>query len=342
MDEYLKAYADELGNHKLVEAVDLNPTTPPWEDEPVAVNDTMVLNKHHGNIPDDAIYIGRGSGWGNEWSHLPNTTAKYKVATREEAVAEFEKDLERRIQSEGINLINALASLHGKKLVCFCAPKACHGDVLVKKALWAFEFQQRTKHVEIQEPVIQEPAPAIITMPQIAIIGTAGRDKDRIYNLALWQWMVTDCWNRLPKECTGVSGGAAWADHLAVALFCMGRLKGLRLHLPAPFDMDRCRFVGEYGSAGGTANYYHEKFSRVMRENTLAHIAMAIQGGASWTYQPAQQGFGPFKARNTLVARDCTGMLAYTFGEGDVPADGGTRDTWDKFHGEKIHVALPR
>ena len=31
-----------------------------------------------------------------------------------------------------------LAHLHGKDLVCFCAPQRCHGDTLQRAALWAF------------------------------------------------------------------------------------------------------------------------------------------------------------------------------------------------------------
>ena len=34
-------------------------------------------------------------------------------------------------------LLNDLAALHGKDLVCFCAPCQCHGHTLEKAAEWA-------------------------------------------------------------------------------------------------------------------------------------------------------------------------------------------------------------
>lgn len=52
-----------------------------------------VWNKHHKNAPADAVYIGRGSPWGNPFSHMPNSKAKSIVATREEAIELFEEAL---------------------------------------------------------------------------------------------------------------------------------------------------------------------------------------------------------------------------------------------------------
>ena len=48
---------------------------------------TTVVNKHH-KVPYD-IYIGRGSKWGNPFSHMDGTQALYKVATRQEAVEKY-------------------------------------------------------------------------------------------------------------------------------------------------------------------------------------------------------------------------------------------------------------
>jgi len=50
---------------------------------------------------------------------------------------------------------------------------------------------------------------------KIAIIGTAGRDKTIPMTRALWDWMLDDAKNRLKFKHHLVSGGAAWADHLA-------------------------------------------------------------------------------------------------------------------------------
>ena len=32
-----------------------------------------VLNKHHAGVPAGAVYIGRGSKWGNPFRHRPAT-----------------------------------------------------------------------------------------------------------------------------------------------------------------------------------------------------------------------------------------------------------------------------
>lgn len=46
-------------------------------------------------------------------------------------------------------------------------------------------------------------------------------------------------------------------------------------------------------------------------------------------------------ARNAKVARDATSMLAYTFGDGEQPAKGGTLDTWNAFGaGDRAHIPL--
>ena len=54
---------------------------------------TRVLNKHFDVITEEDVYIGRGSIYGNPYSHLENTKATFKVATREEAVKKYEEYL---------------------------------------------------------------------------------------------------------------------------------------------------------------------------------------------------------------------------------------------------------
>lgn len=76
------------------------------------------------------IYIGRGKGspWGNPYTHKDEaiTLAKYKVATREEAVEKYREYILGRQ-----DLLDRLHELKGKTLGCWCKPKICHGDVLV-------------------------------------------------------------------------------------------------------------------------------------------------------------------------------------------------------------------
>ncbi len=89
------------------------------------MNKTVVVNKYH-KIPYD-VYIGRGSIFGNPFSHMDNTKAQYKVATREEAVERYREWIMTQPQ-----ILNKLPELKGKVLGCFCKPRACHGDVLVE------------------------------------------------------------------------------------------------------------------------------------------------------------------------------------------------------------------
>lgn len=75
------------------------------------------------------VYIGRPSIWGNPFSHLDNTKAKFKTATREEAVAKYKEYL-----LQNPELLKKLPALKGKILACWCSPKSCHGDVLAELA----------------------------------------------------------------------------------------------------------------------------------------------------------------------------------------------------------------
>lgn len=88
---------------------------------------TTVVNKYH-KVPYD-IYIGRGSKWGNPFSHMENTKAQFKVATREEAIEKYREWI-----MEQPDLLGSLDELKGKALGCFCHPKPCHGDVLAELA----------------------------------------------------------------------------------------------------------------------------------------------------------------------------------------------------------------
>jgi hypothetical protein len=60
---------------------------------------------------------------------LQNTRAEFRVSSRKEAIEKYEKYL---LSDE--NLMNSLHELAGKKLGCWCYPKACHADILKKYA----------------------------------------------------------------------------------------------------------------------------------------------------------------------------------------------------------------
>lgn len=86
-----------------------------------------VLNKYRDQIPKGAIYIGRGSPWGNPYSHLKGSKA-IVVPTRELAIDIF------RTYAIARNRMKPhwLEPLRGKDLVCYCKPLSCHGDVLLE------------------------------------------------------------------------------------------------------------------------------------------------------------------------------------------------------------------
>ena len=90
------------------------------------MNQTRAVNKYKESYD---VYIGRGSKWGNPFSHLANSAAKYKVANREEAVSKYHEWILTQP-----HLLADLHELQGKKLGCFCKPQSCHGDVLAMLA----------------------------------------------------------------------------------------------------------------------------------------------------------------------------------------------------------------
>lgn len=96
---------------------------------------TRVINKYHG-VPDGAVYIGRGSLFGNPFTHREGTKAQFIVGSREEAVRAYADWVPTQPQ-----IMAAIPALKGKTLVCFCRPKdgfqgrlMCHGQILAALA----------------------------------------------------------------------------------------------------------------------------------------------------------------------------------------------------------------
>ena len=75
------------------------------------------------------VYVGRGSKWGNPYSHKEGTLAECVVGSRSEAIQKFEEYL-----LSNQNLMSSLEELKGKTLGCWCKPKSCHGDILLRYA----------------------------------------------------------------------------------------------------------------------------------------------------------------------------------------------------------------
>ena len=87
------------------------------------MNVPQVLNKYKSGVPEGSVYIGRPSKWGNPFSIG-------KDGTREEVIAKYLG----WILTHPEKMEDAQRELQGRNLVCFCAPKACHGDILLRIA----------------------------------------------------------------------------------------------------------------------------------------------------------------------------------------------------------------
>lgn len=178
----------------------------------------------------------------------------------------------------------------------------------------------------------------------VAIIGTAGRDKARTYDIDLWCAMFDDARGRFVSEVELVSGGSAWADHLAISLFLStpGQFK-LRLYLPCSFSTETHRFIGPKNSAASAINFYHEKFTLATGIDGRREISNVIcMPEVHVACEPSTEGYGGMFSRNKKIALASDACLAYTWGPGREPAEGGTKDTWDQIFGRKVHVSLHR
>lgn len=89
----------------------------------MSVNKPRVLNVGTvGRHQTDAVFIGRGSKWGNP----------YRINIHGDRDTVIEKYRVRLMCNPP--LLAALEELRGKNLLCYCAPKRCHGDILLQLA----------------------------------------------------------------------------------------------------------------------------------------------------------------------------------------------------------------
>jgi len=166
---------------------------------------------------------------------------------------------------------------------------------------------------------------------KLGIIGTAGRKEDGD-KLKLGHWILMNGVAEtlaLALNVNGfVSGGAAWADHVAVSLYLKHQILkkfDLSLHLPAKLTITGFMQGFDKYDAGKTSNYYHELFSKKIGIDSIQELNCAAGLCCNTTIGT------DFKSRNTLVANEADILLAFTFGEGSELKDGGTKDTMDKF-----------
>lgn len=92
-----------------------------------------VVNYRQRPWPAGAVLVDRSTKWGN-----PFPMRNPSDAERARVIAEHEKWLHAKLCTGEIKLED-LAALHGKPLVCWCAPKPCHADTLKRLSAWAVE-----------------------------------------------------------------------------------------------------------------------------------------------------------------------------------------------------------
>ncbi len=188
----------------------------------------------------------------------------------------------------------------------------------------------------------------------LAVVGTAGRTYEPQLTRQLYGEMYLGLTAALTSPAfrtvtTLVSGGAPWADHLAVHAMLRGLVSNLTLHLPARFDQAAMKYAED--GDGPTANKHHEMFSSITGIASLSEIGQALALGATG------RSYQGFLARNREVAR-ADALLAFTFGGHNAvarPGDpqysdwraaglkgGGTAQTWSQSKARmKVHVCLP-
>ena len=193
----------------------------------------------------------------------------------------------------------------------------------------------------------------------IAIIGSAGRRDDAaLWNKELYERALNKTLQIIEEYKTLTtciySGGAAWADHIAVSLFLRKKIERLSLFLPAYFDLEKnCYISSSWKDPGSISNYYHNKFSTKIglpKDASLRGISKAHQLGANLLVVPG------FFDRNLSVGK-AEIIIALTFGTNQGTfqnqdlgltdpqkaglKDGGTAHTWKHSCATtKIHLNL--
>lgn len=128
-----------------------------------------VLNIHalpSRRIPPDAVYIGRANprlGLPRSPFANPFPIEGAGPQARAASIEKYRKWLWGKIRRQEIT-IEDLVALKGKHLVCYCAPMACHGNVLEKAVAWALE-QQAQHQATLAVASAPAPAPAAIATP---------------------------------------------------------------------------------------------------------------------------------------------------------------------------------
>lgn len=85
----------------------------------------------YGAVPPSAVYIGRGTLLGNPYRIGPD-------GTRDEVIAKYEAYFQRMLRQPGF-VTRVLSYVGDYDLACWCAPKPCHGEIVLR---WLESLEQ--------------------------------------------------------------------------------------------------------------------------------------------------------------------------------------------------------
>jgi hypothetical protein len=161
------------------------------------------------------------------------------------------------------------------------------------------------------------------TMTKIAIIGVSGRDADvdNLKNLGVGAFdsMCEAVFELIDKEVpvapssyTFVSGGAAWADHIAVRAFRKYENSDLILHLPCAFKQGKF----QEGGCAAMCNFLHGRFQRMTGVASLQELDAVIQEHGEG--RVSVNIYSDFFSRNRAIATGdpkdkCDYLIALSF-----------------------------
>lgn len=87
-------------------------------------------------MPDGAVYVGRGTQWGNPFKVHDAIIGTSLGLTRAQAIAQYRHEIVQRNGGVlGFNRFWVESHLRGRDLACWCPlDKPCHADVLLELA----------------------------------------------------------------------------------------------------------------------------------------------------------------------------------------------------------------
>jgi hypothetical protein len=160
---------------------------------------------------------------------------------------------------------------------------------------------------------------------RVGVVGPSGNSC--CLTKAMFERCYQELLTKLPPNCTLVSGGSSFIDHLAVVAFLEGKVGKLHLHLPVKWIEAKYK----ENRPGQLLNNLHQKFSKIVGRNSLDELEEAM------AKSKVTVGDGFFN-RNTALIKDCDQLIVYTV---DGHARHGTLDSLLKWQKREDQEKVP-